>query len=203
MKTTIIGGVLFLAPLAIIALLLGKVFQISMLVAQPIDRVIPIESFSGIAFVNILAIVIIICVCYGAGLLARGRLLGSRLQHIDGMFTDAIPGYAVFKGTVSSVKQDEAGREMLRPVLVRFDDYEQIAFEVDQGAQQSVVFLPGSPAVWSGTTIIVDRTRISAIDQPTFNVMRQLRVLGRGTLVLREAAVSSPLQPLQEGGGPG
>ena len=39
-KTTIIGGVLFLLPLVVIALIIGKAYQIGMLVAGPLGALL-------------------------------------------------------------------------------------------------------------------------------------------------------------------
>lgn len=70
MKTTILGGLLFLVPLAFLAIVLGKAFQVSMLLVDPIDAVIPIETLEGIAFIDGMAIALILVVCFLAGLAA-------------------------------------------------------------------------------------------------------------------------------------
>ncbi len=70
MKTTILGGLLFLVPLAFLAIVLGKAFQVSMLLVDPIDAVIPIETLAGIAFIDGMAIALILVVCFLAGFAA-------------------------------------------------------------------------------------------------------------------------------------
>ena len=70
-KTTILDGLLFLVPLAFLAIVLGKTFQVSMLLVDPIDAVMPIETVAGIAFISVMAIVLIVVVCFLAGLAAR------------------------------------------------------------------------------------------------------------------------------------
>lgn len=192
MRTTILGGVLFLAPFAVLALLFGKVFEISRLVVQPLDDVIPVESFAGIASLNILAIMLILLVCYLAGLLAKRAFLGQRVQRIDGFLIDLIPGYAVFKNLVGSASSDDALTAIMQPVLARFDDYEQIAFLTEPGEQQSVLFLPGSPSAWAGTTVIVDNTRITKLDLPAHQAARLLRTFGRGSLAVSGVKADTP-----------
>ena len=68
MKTTILGGALFLVPLAFVAIVLGKAFEVSMLLAAPLDGLIPLERVAGIALANIIAIVLILAICFAAGL---------------------------------------------------------------------------------------------------------------------------------------
>jgi len=49
MKTTILGGLLFLVPLAGLAIILSKAYDLSTMVVTPIDRIIPIETIAGAA----------------------------------------------------------------------------------------------------------------------------------------------------------
>ena len=185
MKTTILGGILFLAPLAIVAIILNKVFQISITVSKPLGKFLPLETYAGVASVNLVAILLIVLVCYIAGLIAKQAFFSNRLQRLDGMLIDLIPGYAIFKGTVGSASSDEALAAMMTPVLVRFDDYEQIAFEIEKDETHSVLFLPGSPSAWSGTSVVAENTRIRKLNIPTHQAARLLRAFGRGTLGVR------------------
>jgi uncharacterized membrane protein len=73
-KTTIVGGIVFMVPIIIIIVILGKAFALMLKVARPIDKLIPIESIGGIAFVNLLALLAILVLCFGAGVLARSPL---------------------------------------------------------------------------------------------------------------------------------
>ncbi len=189
MRTTIIGGVLFLAPFALIVILLGKVFQISVKVVEPIDKLIPIETLAGVATLNILAIVLILLVCYIACLLGKRAFFGKRMQKFDGFLVDMIPGYAVFKTMVGSASAEEGLDSILRPVLVRFDDYEQIAFLTEKGEQESTLFLPGSPSAWSGSTVIATNERITPLDLPAYQTTRLMRTFGRGSLTVRARAL--------------
>lgn len=182
MKTTILGGVLFLVPFAIVAMVLGKAYQISMVVAEPIDDVIPIANFAGVALVNIIALVLILVVCYVAGQLAKRGIKGRRTETLEGFLIDTIPGYVVFKGVIGSAAETEGGPEQLRPVLVAFDDHDMIAFEMESDDTKCVLFLPGAPSAWSGSTIIVDKSRVTYLSIPTYQAMKLLRGMGRGTL---------------------
>lgn len=185
MKTTILGGILFLIPLAVVSIVLGKAFQLSMLVAQPLDTIIPIESVAGVAFVNILAIILILMICFLAGVIARSGLLSSQVGKLDEFLINVMPGYAVAKGMLGSVAHDEDIARVLKPVLVRFDDYQQIAFELERNESNATLFLPGSPSAWSGTTVIVDLERVQMLNLATHQAVKLLRVLGRGSLDLK------------------
>ncbi len=180
MKTTILGGVLFLIPVAFVAIVLDKAFQVSMLMAQPLDGLIPLDRLAGIAMANIIAILLIILICLAAGLAAQTALFSKRVGRVDNILIDMMPGYAVAKGILGGVTGKENGPDLLKPVLVRFDDYDQIAFAVEQMDDRYVIFLPGSPSAWSGTSVIVDADRVTALDLPPHQAVSLLRVMGRG-----------------------
>ena len=192
MKTTILGGVLFLVPIAVIAVILGKVFQISMMIVEPLDRIIPIDSFAGIAFVNVLAIVLILLVCFLGGLLARYGWLAERIGKVDGLLIDLMPGYAVAKGVIGSVAKEDDITALLKAVVVRFDDYDQIAFEIERDATKAVIFLPGSPSTWTGATVVVDLDRVTEMNMPTHKTMKLMRLLGRGSLSAIDQTSGAP-----------
>ncbi|WP_282128125.1 DUF502 domain-containing protein [Roseobacter litoralis] len=191
MKTTILGGILFLAPLAVIAILLGKVYQIGLLVAAPVDQLIPVTQIGGLALVNILAIIMILVVCFLAGLVARSQFMRMRVSKIDDLLIDVIPTYAVFKGMLGSMSGSEDVAALMKPVVVKFDDYDQIAFETERDETQAVLFIPGSPSAWSGTTAIVTLDRVQSLDLPTHQAVKLMRVMGRGTLATRRKLIEN------------
>ena len=73
LKTTIIGGVVFLVPVIIIAAIIGKAFEIMKTVAHPLSALVPIDTVGKIAIVNLIAILLIVLVCFLAGHAARTR----------------------------------------------------------------------------------------------------------------------------------
>jgi len=192
MKTTILGGVLFLAPLAVLAILVGKVFQLSLLVVKPVESLIPVERFIGVASINLVAIAVIALVCYFAGLVAERAMTGRTMQRLDGLLTDMIPPYAVFKTVVASASSVEDLSSQMKPVLVRFDDYDQVAFELERDGERSVVFLPGAPSAWSGSTVVADAERVQYLNLPTHQALKLMRTFGRGTLTARRALDTGP-----------
>jgi uncharacterized membrane protein len=179
-RTTTIAGLLFLLPFAVVMLVVGKVFGVMQQLAAPLDAMIPIDAVAGVAFVNILAVVGLLLLCYLAGLLAtRGR--ARRLyQKIDAKLLDLFPRYSIVKSLTQSYG-DQAD-DAFKPVLVRFDDLAQVALEVERGPRDTVtVFLPGSPDPWSGSVAQVTADRVDALATDFQPVIKSLRNFGRGS----------------------
>jgi len=107
-RTTLIGGVLFLIPLVFVVVVVGKAFQIMKVVATPLAKLIPAENYAGYAVVELLTVGIMILGCLLVGTLARspwGRKVNEKL---DAVLLQMIPGYAWVKGITGGIR-DNAG----------------------------------------------------------------------------------------------
>jgi uncharacterized membrane protein len=180
-RTTLIGGFLFLIPLVLVVVVLGKAFEIMKVVATPLSKLVPVESVAGFAKVEVLTALVLILSCLLVGMLARspwGQKVNAKL---DEMLLHIVPGYAWVKGMTGGIR-DEDAEEVLKPVLVQFDDQSQLAFEVDRASDGLVaVFLPGSPDPRSGTVSFVAANRIQPVDAGFNAVVKICKNLGRGS----------------------
>jgi uncharacterized membrane protein len=69
----------------------------------------------------------------------------------------------------------------MRPVLVRFDDYSQLAFEVDQLSDgRKVIYIPSAPNPRAGSVLVLDADRVAPVNLSFLAAVRSLRALGRG-----------------------
>ena len=180
-RTTLIGGILFLIPLVFVVVVVGKAFQILKVVATPLAKLIPVEDFAGFAVVELLTASILILGCLLAGTLARspwGRKVNEKL---DAVLLQMIPGYAWVKGITGGIRDDDA-EDLLKPVLVRFDDQTQLALEVDRATDGLVaVYVPGAPDPRSGAVSHVTGDRIQPVNVGFKTVVKVCKNLGRGS----------------------
>ena len=179
--TTLVGGILFLIPLAIFVFAVGKVFQVMRWVTSPLDALMPNNTIAGYAVVDVMAGVLLVLCCFAAGLVAqseRGRNIRERL---DRLLLEVIPGYTWIKGITSSISDDEA-ENLFKPVMARFDDQCQIAFEVDRTQDGLVaVYLPGAPNARSGSVSYMAADRIQPIDARFHTIANSFKRFGCGS----------------------
>ena len=71
LKTTLVGGLVFLVPIIVVVAILGKAFGLMAALAAPLATWIPIDSIGGVALANLLAVAAIVVLCFVAGLVAR------------------------------------------------------------------------------------------------------------------------------------
>jgi uncharacterized membrane protein len=183
-KATIWGGLLFLVPLTIAVLILGKLFGFMHRLAAPFSEWIPLDSIGGIAIANVVTLIMILAISFAAGVVgtsASGRRIR---QFVEGKLLLIFPRYTFVMGLTSSMSADDV-KEIMQPVRVDFDDCAQIAFAMEQTDGGLVtLFLPGSPDPWSGSVVYVSPERVKPLDADFSSVIRSLRSAGRGSRVL-------------------
>ncbi len=186
LRTTLFGGLVFLVPFIVLVVILSKAVRLMHAIAKPIGKFVPLETFGGIAIVDIIALLVIILLCFVAGLLARSYPGKAVFRVADNTLMALMPGYALMKERVMIHIADSSEINMLKPVLVTFDDHRLIAFEVERDASQhAVVFLPGAPDPWSGSTVIVEQSRVEPLDaNNNKSIVESLKKMGIGTLSL-------------------
>jgi len=185
-KTTIIGGLVFMVPVVIVTAVVGKALEIMKRVATPMGHMLPVDSIGGVAVGNLLALSVLALLCFVAGLVARSKLAKKVYRSLDTMLL-AIPGYAFVKGFTDGMADTQESTKSLIPVLVSFDDHEQIGFEIERLAQgKVVVYLPGAPSPWSGSVVYFSAERVKRLDLTVAQASNNIRRLGRGSQRFQE-----------------
>jgi uncharacterized membrane protein len=194
-KTTTLGGLLFLLPIIVLIALLTQAHQLISKLSAPIMAKLPmqeiilgvsVENVLGIAFLDLLTIALLVLICFVAGLLAKTSLAARLATSLETKYLSKIPPYDDAKTKLSArlrfeKKNNKTSTELL-PILVCFDDRWQIAFEVERGPSNSVVvFLPGAPDPWAGSICIINGDRIKTFKSTPIETLNILKELGKGT----------------------
>jgi uncharacterized membrane protein len=179
-RTTIIGGIIFLIPIAIFVAVIGKGLEITGAIAKPIAHGLPVNMIGGLAAAQGLAILLLVLICFLAGLLARAAIARRVVDGLEVNVLSRVPAYALLKTKTQSMLSPE-DVEGMSPAVVRFDDSWQIAFEIERIAGGKVtLFLPGSPDPWSGSFCMVDEDRVTPLDLSVPAVAAMSKRLGKG-----------------------
>jgi uncharacterized membrane protein len=179
-RTTIMGGILFLVPIAIFIAVIGKGLEFTGAIARPVADVLPVNMIGGVAVAHVLAILLLLLICFLAGLLARAAIARKAVDALEANVLSRVPAYALLKTKTQSMLSPE-DIEGMSPVIVRFDDSWQVAFEIERIQDGKVaLFLPGSPDAWSGSVCVVDEDRITPLDLPVAAVCQDGEATWKG-----------------------
>ena len=151
LRTTLVGGILFLVPIVVLVIVLGKAMGLAHKIVDPLAEHLPVHSVIGLRTPVLLAIAIIVLFCFLAGVLARTALARKLVRNLETAVLANVPGYELFKGMGESMLgvEKQTGHQV---VLARIEDAWQIAFLVERLEGGHVaVFVPGAPNPLSGS----------------------------------------------------
>jgi uncharacterized membrane protein len=69
-KTTLIGGFLFLAPLIIATYVLAKGLSAVETALRPVEQLLPAKTLYGVAAYDVIATLVLVAIAFGAGVVA-------------------------------------------------------------------------------------------------------------------------------------
>ena len=177
-RVTIFGGVVFIVPVVLVIIIISKVFYF---IKKLIDPFIPAGSTigGGLGLHTVLAILILLAICFAAGLLARTNAARAFVNWIEKNILDIMPGYRFMKSMGLAATGLE--EQDMKVVLARVDDGWQISFLIEQiNETMYTVFIPGAPSPWSGSIYHVEKDRIMWTDITQKQAVRCIKLLGAG-----------------------
>ena len=184
LKTTILGGVLLLVPIVTFIAIIGKALQITIKLATPLAKIFGISSVEGIVATQLLAIVILLLICFLAGLAARTNRAKKFVEYLEVNILEKVPAYALLKAKSQNILSLKEAQDLV-PIMARFDDSWQLAFEIERlQPDKVVIFLPGSPDPWSGSVAIVEAERVTELKLSPHATTNILKRLGKGSVAV-------------------
>jgi uncharacterized membrane protein len=180
-KTTIVGGVLCLVPIAIVVVVLGKVHAVISEMLSPLVQALELRDIGGIAASRLIAIVVLLLACFVAGLFARTSLAQNFIAWLEGAILSNLPGYSMVSAIGGQATGHSRAGAELKPVLARIEDAWQLAMLVEQvDAEHAAVFVPGAPDPHSGSVYLLTNDRLKPVDISTHDAMKCIKGLGLG-----------------------
>lgn len=181
LKTTLIGGLLFLLPLILLALVLRQAMGVAGKLAQPIAARFPVHEIAGLAIGTIVAALILLIAAFAAGVFARTGL-GRRMTHwFEESFLGNLPQYRVVTSMAEGLTKVE-GAAGLEPVLAEADGGWQLAYSLEKLRDGWVaVFIPQSPTPMSGNVVYLPSARVRPLDIGMAEAMKLVKQMGVGS----------------------
>lgn len=183
LKTTIIGGLLFLLPFALVLIVLDRALRSALDVVRPILDSLGLAElgFTGLGISILLVMLVLILVSFLAGMVAR-TTLGHR---ICGWFENTLlggdPHYRMFKSMAEGFVHLE-GADDLRPALVSIDGGWQVGYLVEElKGGWLAIFLPQAPSPLSGTLMYLPADRVRHLDITMAQTVGIVKQIGTGS----------------------
>jgi len=184
LRTTLVGGILFLAPIVVVMLILGKAFALVRELLDPLVAHLRFGAILGLSAQVLVAVGSLVLICFLAGLVARTALARKTVGGFEATLVSNVPGYTFMRDLGESMLGVE--RKGTYPVvLARFDDAWQLGFRVEelQGGLVAV-YVPGAPNPQSGSVFLMSSDRVSPADVSSAAALKCLKRVGAGSSAL-------------------
>jgi uncharacterized membrane protein len=179
-KVTITGGVLFLIPMVIIVVLVGKAFRMLQPMFERLIVLLDVETFMGVSLLTIVVAIFLCLLCFTAGLLIRLDKVKRLGKAVEEVILKFLPGFEYLK----SMAGDQVGdslRSKWKAVLLEDGDGWVVAFIVDQSEKGlTTVFIPECPRGDSGNSKIIQTSSLRYLEVTTMEAVNLLRHYGAG-----------------------
>ncbi len=177
LKTTLIGGFLFLLPVAFTVFLLEKAGGVVLRLIRPLIRRLPFEST---ALETILAVLILVSLAFLAGLSAKTSLGKSAVGWLENGILRLFPGYTLYKTLAKSA----GDKETCYPAALGYfgDGNWQLCLIIEQHENgYKTVYAPSAPNPTSGNVSVLPSDQVLKLDVPINSLMNCMRQIGVGS----------------------
>ena len=186
-RTTLIGGILFLLPVSALILVLAKPVALARKLVEPIGDKLPFGSIVGLETPLLLALLLIILLCFLSGLLAMTTLARKSVEKAESAILSRVPGYELLKSLSLSLVGKESD-DTYPVVMITVDGIGQFALLIEEAVGEdglATVFVPDAPSPRSGGVFFVPVDRITPINVSLTDAMRSLKSFGAGSADIR------------------
>jgi uncharacterized membrane protein len=179
-RTTVIGGALFLLPIFVVLLVLGKALGLMGGLTQPVVAAMGVTSIGGIAVSNLVTIIAVLLAAFFAGLFARTEAGQSALTWIRQGVATIIPQFSLIQDMAQKVGTDDDVTEM-PVVLVPTDAGWALGLLLEAEGDWHAIFLPSAPQMSSGSVAYAHTDQVHRTDLTLTQLWGLLRARGKGS----------------------
>jgi uncharacterized membrane protein len=176
-KSNVFYGALVVVPVIIFVVLIVELLDI----LQSISLALGFESDIDSGLAIVLAILAMIAVCYGIGVIVQTRIGSMSFSSLEKRVLNHIPGYSIISNALKGFADNETS---YAPVLARLSESGAAVMGVviEENDNDTVtVFVPTSPVITVGTVYILERNRVSYLDASTMDFVNCVTEWGVGS----------------------
>jgi uncharacterized membrane protein len=179
LKTTVIGGLVFLLPFAFVFFLVSYLLRIVLPIFHRAAERLDVPLLRGATMIILIATAAIVLACFLAGLVAQSRFGGGIRNWIESNLLGRVAAYRI----IQSIGEELGGKSAstMQVALVWTDGW-QLAFVVERHTDGIVtVVIPEAPSATGGTILYLPQERVHVLDAKVADVVKIQRRMGFGS----------------------
>lgn len=160
-KTTVIGGLIVIVPLAIIVFVVGDTVNTLITATKPLTQDLPFGIYANAMIAVLIVASAIIGTCFIAGFLLNTFFGAAVKNWLERNLLERIPMYSTLRGLTKSLAGIDGTDYPVVEVNLYGSDSRVLGVLVDRlPDERHVVYVPSSPVVTVGQLHILPRTHI-------------------------------------------
>jgi len=190
-KTTIIGGLVVIVPLAVITFVVGDTINTLITATKPFTHDLPFGTFINTLIAVLIVVSAIIAVCFIAGFLLN-TFWGLTVKNwLEKNLLERIPMYSTLRGLTQQFAGIEGADYPVVEVDLYSSDSRVLGVLVDTlPDERHVVYIPSSPIITVGQIYILPEMRIKKTDLSMTETIGCLSQMGlEANKLYKEASV--------------
>jgi len=189
LKTTLIGGLVVILPVAILAFAAKWIFGLVSDGIRPLATVLEQHIKHHGFVVDIIAILLVLTICFLVGLAVKTRLGKWIYAGVDNKILKKAPGYSIIKETVLQfIGNKKSPFSSVALVKIFGNNTLMTAFVTDTHKDGThTVFVPTGPNPTSGNIYHLEDKHVYSIDVSVEETMRSIISCGAGSQKLIDA----------------
>lgn len=186
-KTTLIGGAVFLIPLVLVLFLLGYAISLARDALQPLlpmFEFVQFGPFGGVGMLTLMAVLLLLLLSFAAGVFARTRS-GLRVTgYVENSALGRLPQYRMVRTMMGTLSSSEPSADT-RAALLAVEAGWQLCYVVETLENGwLVVFVPEAPNPMTGSVMYYPPDRVRQLRMSVVQAAGILQSLGIGSAAL-------------------
>lgn len=179
-----ISGILALLPLYVFLIVITKIWKSLNSIGAGIAQMLGMKAILGVAGATVFSGLLTAAIWLLTGLLVRYSFLGSVSKAAERQLSKYVPDYDSYKARAEEKLQHKVRVLPYTSALIRWEDYWQPAYIVEQDQEGNcVLFLPEIPETSRGHVLLARRDQVRNLDSMTANQLDEsLKKSGKGLL---------------------
>ncbi len=183
-KTTVIGGFFVILPVALVIFLLMELVGVVLLLTSPVTELLPVETLGGIELATLIAIILILAICFITGLIMRTQIGIRSREFAERIGLNRLPGYTLVKSLTQSFAGAKDG-SIISVAIATIRDGDVLAFIVEEhDSGDYTVFVPTAPTPTIGTIYFLNQQKVRKLDVPITEAVDCIMHWGIGSKAL-------------------
>lgn len=176
-RANVLYGLVVIVPVAVVGLILFQLLDFVRVFAEFIG----LDSEAGAVGAIVVALLLLLGICYGIGMLVRTRIGAWSFERVEQKLLQHVPGYKI----TSNILKGFAGTEKAYPpVLARLSapGVAVLGLVVEENDNDTLtVFVPTAPAMTVGSLHIVSCDRITYLEADMLDLVNCVTEWGTGS----------------------